>query len=333
MRIGWATPLHHRSMAGRFSIGVTGALANRGMRIDLLRTERRPMAQQPRLPTALKVRELARISDFTPLGDYDLLVYNIGNDASLHGHAVDALLRRPGLCIFHDLDLRNLFRDWASGPGRAQTIAGPLTPGATGHNPAMLEWLAPHALAAIAHQVDDLSRLTFCCPGPIRHLPFPSDKPAPTAAPEAAFSFDAYAEALLPLMRAALAAEPLMDLSVQLARELSALEASPDGPEALRMAQMAIDLFCGRNALSNNLAEDRQAADFKFLPAIRGAMTNEYSAIPFRFKKKKRSRLRRVIREIARPFKQVSQALRNRSWTGLVRRDLQSPEGAGGFRK
>jgi hypothetical protein len=39
MKIGWATPLHHASAAGRFSVGVAEALARRGMQVDLLRTE------------------------------------------------------------------------------------------------------------------------------------------------------------------------------------------------------------------------------------------------------------------------------------------------------
>jgi hypothetical protein len=58
------------------------------------------------------------------------------------------------------------------------------------------------------------------------------------------FSLDAYLDVLLPLMQEAFEAEPLMRLGLQLGQELSSLGAGPDGPEALRIAQIATDLFC-----------------------------------------------------------------------------------------
>jgi hypothetical protein len=261
MKIGWATPLHHRSAVGRFSVGVAAALAGQGMRVDLLRTERLPVAAEPRLPSALKIRDVARMGDFSQLADYDLLVYNFGDDASLHERAVDGLMRRPGLCIFHDADFRDLFREWMAArdcpqaapsstdrlPGRAapwRHLTGSQASQNPSDTPLTLEWLAGHALAAVARERDVLHRLQGCCPGPVRHIPVPSRQAGTAPAPAAASSFDAYAEALLPLMRVALEAEPLMRLSAQLGRELASLGASPDGPEALRIAQMATDLFC-----------------------------------------------------------------------------------------
>jgi hypothetical protein len=417
------TPLHRASVVGRFSIGVAEALAHRGTSVELLRSERISVLQEPRLPTRLKIRELARMSDYGPLSDYDLLVYNIGDDVALHQYAVDALLRIPGLCIFHDPAILNLFTGWMAGrreedriPAIMTSLYGPAVhSGVIGQSdewgqqsprPAMLEWLAPCALAAIAHSPRALKSLEASCSGPVRCLPPAQDLPRPIPPPRRrrpgerlrltmsdnaraakviaaiggssrlretcacqfanpipdhtrheleqlasrlgvalamtdsiapsglaeeiagadvalcleqpalgsssapviqamlsarptitldqdfcqefgaglvlklppdwmerdledcltwlldrpeeardlgrraaswareAFSFDAYARAFLRLAEKAGEAEPLMRLGVQLGQELSSLGAGPDGPEALRIAQLATDLFC-----------------------------------------------------------------------------------------
>jgi hypothetical protein len=194
VRIGWATPLHHASVVGRFSVGVAEALARCGVGIDLLRSERIRALQQPRLPTRLKVRELARMSDFGLLSGYDLLVYNIGDDVALHQHAVDALLRIPGLCIFHDRAILKLFTGWMAGRGEVERIAAIITSlygsgvytAAAGQSDElsqqslgapMLEWLAPCALAAVAHGFHALKRLEASCSGPVRCFPPAQDLP------------------------------------------------------------------------------------------------------------------------------------------------------------
>jgi hypothetical protein len=350
MKIGWATPLHHRSAVGRFSVGVAAALAGQGMRVDLLRTERLPVAAEPRLPSALKIRDVARMGDFSQLADYDLLVYNFGDDASLHERAVDALMRRPGLCIFHDVDFRALFREWTAARDCPQAAPSPTdrlpcrdadsrhlngseASRDPSNNPLTLESLAGHALAAVAHEGDVLRRLQRCGPGPVRHIPVPSRQAGTTTAPAAASSFDAYAEALLPLMRVALEAEPLMRLSAQLGRELASLGASPDGPEALRIAQMATDLFSPGDALSNERPDRGRAADFRFLPAIRAAMANDSPPLPLRSRKRKRSRLRRMARKIAQHVMQVVQVMRSRPASVPARGDPSSRRGTEGSRR
>ncbi len=60
MKIGWATPLHHASAIGRVSIGVTHALAERGIEVDLLRTESSSSSgRSAGLPSELKIVSLA----------------------------------------------------------------------------------------------------------------------------------------------------------------------------------------------------------------------------------------------------------------------------------
>jgi len=194
MKIGWATPLHHSSAIGRVSVGVTQELARRGMTVDLLRTERPAFLSDPHLPTELKIVNLAELNDYSNLRHYDLLVYNIGNHSGYHYHAVEALMRSPGICIFHDLLIFGLFHDWVKERGEANRIAtfvdeiyGPGT--YAGHNGSagsltyavakhpMLEWLAPYALGAVAHGRHYLARLTNSSTGPARHIPLAYDLP------------------------------------------------------------------------------------------------------------------------------------------------------------
>ena len=200
MKIGWATPLYHASAIGRFSVGVAQALVRRGIEVDLLRTERAHLLAESRLPTELKIVNLAGIKDYGILREYDLLAYNIGDNIEYHHHAVDAAMRMPGICIFHDLLIINLFNGWMAARGQAHRtpamideIYGPGTfsprkasqchmISAVEHYP-MLEWLAPYGLAAIAHGRHYLARLSGCCAGPVRHIPLAYDLPEAIAPP------------------------------------------------------------------------------------------------------------------------------------------------------
>src|SRR5258705_4045351 len=134
------------------------------------------------------------MGDYRALRQYDLLVYNIGDNAGFHYHAVDAAMQTPGICIFHDLLIFGLFRGWLAQRGETDRIAaiidelyGPgtytpakvaecqLTNAVTKHP--MLEWLAPYALGAVAHGRHYLARLTDSCAGPVRHIPLAYDLP------------------------------------------------------------------------------------------------------------------------------------------------------------
>jgi hypothetical protein len=176
MKIGWVTPIHHASAIGRSGIGIAEALAKSGIEVDILRSERDRLLKEPQLSTHLNIVSLAAIRDYTALDQYDLLVYNIGDNADYHLHAVAALMQVPGVCIFHDLLLLNLFTGWMAENGQTDGIpaaideiygAGSYSPPASGecyltravNEFPMLEWLAPHALAAVAHGGHYLSRL------------------------------------------------------------------------------------------------------------------------------------------------------------------------------
>jgi glycosyltransferase involved in cell wall biosynthesis len=191
MKIGWATPLHQFSAIGRFSVGVTQALAERGVEIDLLRTEREELLDEPRLASNLKTISLAGWSSYDALRSYDLLVCNIGNNAAYHHHAVAMAMQIPAICIFHDMAIFHLFSEWMDHPPHiAAVIDGLYGPGTYAPPRAgqchltkvamdfpMLEWLAPHALAAVAHGHHYMARLLNSCAGPVRHIPLAYDLP------------------------------------------------------------------------------------------------------------------------------------------------------------
>ena len=195
MKLGWATPLHQASAIGRVSIGVTQALSESGIEVDLLRTESADFLGDPHLSSELKIVNLAGMSDYRALRHYDLLVYNIGNNGGFHHHAVDAIMQYPGICIFHDLLIFGLFDHWMVKKGQKNSIqsvvdaiygVGTYARRKTNDcrltnivtNYPMLEWLAPYALGAVAHGRHYLARLTESCAGPVRHIPLAYDLPA-----------------------------------------------------------------------------------------------------------------------------------------------------------
>lgn len=199
MKIGWATPLHHSSAIGRFSIGVTAEIAKRGVEIDLLRTDRQELLAEPHLQSGLKILNLARIGQYDTLRSYDLLVYNFGDTIRLHYYAVAAAMQVPGICVFHDAVIFNLFNDWISNPRLLEPTINGIYGAGTYTRPRpdenrlaraaacypMLEWLAPFALAAVAHGQHYMARLERSCAGPVRHIPLAYDLPENIAPPRA----------------------------------------------------------------------------------------------------------------------------------------------------
>jgi glycosyltransferase involved in cell wall biosynthesis len=191
MKIGWATPLHPSSAISRFSVGVAHELSRRGVAIDLLRTERRELLNEPHLPSGLNMVNLAGMGSYRALRSYDLLVYNIGDAIHLHHHTVAAAMQIHGICIFHDAVIYNLFNGWAGdramveqtingiyGPGTFRRLNSPEEdPAQAAANYPMLEWLAPFAVAAVAHSRHYTKRLEGCCSGPVRHIPLAYDLP------------------------------------------------------------------------------------------------------------------------------------------------------------
>ena len=106
-----------------------------------------------------------------PLDAYDLFVYNIGDHFEFHVGVLGLIDRYPGVCIFHDFYLVNLFLAWCES-GIERPIANSIVSSIYGEKVAnefwdrigrpdfqewsawhapMTGWIARKALAAVAH--------------------------------------------------------------------------------------------------------------------------------------------------------------------------------------
>src|ERR671933_588277 len=78
----------------------------------------------PALEARLEV-EVVRPGRTRPSADADVALYHVGNDPDAHGWIVDALRRRPGIVVLHDLVLHHLVAGLTVGrkDGRAYLAA------------------------------------------------------------------------------------------------------------------------------------------------------------------------------------------------------------------
>jgi len=185
VRIGWATPFNVRSAIAKYSRDLCVELSLRGAKIEILRTETGEGAKFDVLPTKLALHSADHFDDATLRRRFDLCVVNIGDHFPFHYHALDLMLQRPSVAIFHDASVVNLINglrnvgypvdQWnvrfgtgaAEGPERPEIDFRPL------------RFLASLALAAVGHGPHYIRALEDSCPGPVAELPLcqASDEP------------------------------------------------------------------------------------------------------------------------------------------------------------
>ena len=72
-------------------------------------------------PTCCQVAEVIRWDEvcYAPdfWGPFDAVVYNIGDNYPFHAGAIELVQRFPGVVIFHDYFLLDLFRAWCVASG------------------------------------------------------------------------------------------------------------------------------------------------------------------------------------------------------------------------
>ena len=112
MKIAWFTPLSTRSAIGEYSVHVTGALAER-CEIDLWVGDD-DIHRETELRTFQFHRDPLLLHR---LAQYDLAVYNIGNNEAFHGAIYEASKARPGIVILHDRSCHHLFAEHWLGVG------------------------------------------------------------------------------------------------------------------------------------------------------------------------------------------------------------------------
>lgn len=104
MRLAWFTPFSTRSAIGEFSRHVTAALA-RHADVDIWTADRDSLRHSD-----LRVIVFAGEEDLGPrVGDYEVLVYNMGNYPPFHRDIHEVSRRHPGIVILHDRVLHHLF--------------------------------------------------------------------------------------------------------------------------------------------------------------------------------------------------------------------------------
>ena len=202
MNIAWFTPYQQGSAIAKFSSLVVAALAARGHSTTFFSSDRQPPTEHPRLPEGIELLHWSLFETVPEVADaYDLIVYNVGDHLEYHFGVLKLIDRYPGVCIFHDFYLVDLFLGWC-----ATEIEEPLAhfivasiygeevanefwvrgeqpdfqEWAASHVP-MTEWVARKALAAVAHAPFYSQRLAGSSAGPVRVIPLASNAPANTA--------------------------------------------------------------------------------------------------------------------------------------------------------
>lgn len=197
LRLLWVTPFSKRSAIGTFSRLVTDELARRGiLDVTIGSCEAAPIAADAAHPTRLPlILDAAEVAE--RLHEFDLVLYNIGNNYPFHGALADLLPKRSGIFVIHDLYLYDLFygilqaqggladhdRIVTSTYGREiefaspETTYGDILSQRIAEHP-MTEWFAAKALACIVHGAFAVPVLEAATAGPVVQTPLVFHDPA-----------------------------------------------------------------------------------------------------------------------------------------------------------
>ena len=192
MKIAWFTPCQQESSVGRFSSSVAEALAGRNHSITLVSSDEHALIEHLCPPASIELMHWSRFeTDPASAGLFDVFVYNIANRLPSHFGVLRLIDRYPGICIFHDFFLVDLFLGWypnavESPPVHSlvASIYGEMIAKEfwdrienlefqswLGSHAPMTEWLARKALAAVAHAPFYEYRLAESCAGAVRVIP------------------------------------------------------------------------------------------------------------------------------------------------------------------
>ncbi|MEI7814854.1 MAG: glycosyltransferase family 4 protein [Coriobacteriia bacterium] len=104
MRIAWLTPLSAKTGISKYSLSAALAVSQL-VGVDVWTTPR-----EDDLPTSLPVRDLSDSSEAADLSGYDHIVYNLGNNPTMHADIFDVYVRNPGVVILHDKTMAHFMR-------------------------------------------------------------------------------------------------------------------------------------------------------------------------------------------------------------------------------
>src|SRR5262245_61115900 len=137
MKIAWVTPYNTRSAIGRFSRLLAEGLGRKDHEVTIVRSEvPEPSNASDVLPSREVIRwdEVCYAPDFW--SPFYAVVYNIWEDYPLHAGAIELIQRFPGVVIFHDYFLLDLFCGWREAKG-GQAFADRILDDIYGHRAAL----------------------------------------------------------------------------------------------------------------------------------------------------------------------------------------------------
>ena len=108
MRIAYASPLPPMTSGiADYSAELAPALAGAGARLELFHEGRTP--PPPPLGACLPCRPVRELREAA--GEFDLVLYHLGNSAPHHAQILDTLLEVPGVVVLHEFMLHHLVRE------------------------------------------------------------------------------------------------------------------------------------------------------------------------------------------------------------------------------
>lgn len=186
----WVTPCSVNSAIGRYSALVTRELARSGFHVTIAASDIVPTNRTTRHEYG-KI-EIVEFEDFDiHAQNHDLIIYNIGNNFNFHGRMLDSMIEHPGIGIFHDIYLYDLFYGYLSHKGQLNQHdmlvralygehvalhpshpfdAAKILEHRYTHYP-MLKWLAPRVTGSVSHARFGCELLAPLSAGPVQHIP------------------------------------------------------------------------------------------------------------------------------------------------------------------
>ncbi len=109
MRIAWFTPFSPRSAIGHYSEVVVGHLARDHQVTLYVPADDGDEAPRPTPHPLVVIPDLPTDALVASLGQFDAVVYNMGNFPRYHLAVYETAVRHPGVVVLHDLVMRDFF--------------------------------------------------------------------------------------------------------------------------------------------------------------------------------------------------------------------------------
>jgi len=188
VKLAWCMPVDERSAIGRFGRLIAAELAQRGHDVTILASDAEPPAAAA--PTGIRLEPIESDCAAAYNEAFDVVFYNIGDYFDFHGRILDIVDAVPGIGLFHDASILNLFLGWSRKAGLSaeaeERIVVKHCGGAGAHRLRerisdadffrlcaelpMIDWIAERTWGAIAHAGHYIERIEAACPGPVAKI-------------------------------------------------------------------------------------------------------------------------------------------------------------------